>query len=108
MSCPPPADPAAPVTQGWVSAGLCCPQGLAQQAGAWQCSWLCSTGELSQAGCATGGVTRVQQRACDLSRLVGEKGESKSSCFINVLWCLAGSNTLVFYSSLGRFLLCVW
>lgn len=64
-----------------------------------------SRGEVSQAGCATAGFTRVQQRACDLSRLVGEK---KISHFINVLWSLAGSNTLLFYSSLGRFLLCVW
>lgn len=51
-----------------------------------------SRGEVNQAGCATVGFTRVKQSACGLSRLVGERGEKKISCFINVLWPLAGSN----------------
>lgn len=102
MSCPPPADPAAPCAPGMglcravlatgTGTGVKCPA-------VFLAVW--GRGEVNQAACATEGFTRVQQRACDLSRLVGEK---KISCFRNVLWSLAGSITLLFYSSLGRFL----
>lgn len=93
MSCPPPADPAGPCDAGmdlcravlatgsW--AGL---KSLAVLLAVW------SRGEVKQAGCASVGFTRVQQRACDPSRLVGDKGE-KISHFINVFWSLAGSNS---------------
>lgn len=51
-----------------------------------------SRAQLNQAGCATVAFTRVEQSACGLSRLGGERGEKKISCFINVLWSLAGSS----------------
>lgn len=108
MTCPPPADPAGPCDP-WMD--LC---KAVLSMGSWTgvkslavflAVW--SRGELNQAGCATVDFTGVRQSACGLSELMDKKGEKKISCFINVLWSLAGSKGVAVLCKLrGIFTFC--